>query len=59
MKNIADVITALKEVQEKFNIKPGPFIMPDGYDPNTLKENRGLQRNLWVSALIFDGNDDS
>ncbi|MFM8378597.1 MAG: amidohydrolase [Planctomycetia bacterium] len=39
-KSVADVITALKKVQERRTIGPGKFVMGFGYDPELLAEKR-------------------
>ncbi|MFM8436114.1 MAG: amidohydrolase, partial [Planctomycetia bacterium] len=38
--SVADVITALKKVQERRTIGPGKFVMGFGYDPELLAEKR-------------------
>lgn len=38
--NVADVIAALKRVQERRKIGPGKFVMGFGYDPDLLAEQR-------------------
>lgn len=39
-KSVADVIAALRRVQERRNIGPGKFVMGFGYDPGLLAEKR-------------------
>jgi predicted amidohydrolase YtcJ len=39
-KNVADVIAALKAVQEQRKLGPGKFVMGFGYDPELLAEKR-------------------
>jgi predicted amidohydrolase YtcJ len=39
-KSVADVIAALKRVQERRKIGPGKFVMGFGYDPELLAEKR-------------------
>ncbi len=39
-KTVADVIAALKKVQERRKIGPGKFVMGFGYDPELLAEKR-------------------
>ncbi len=38
--NVADVIAALKQVQERRTLGPGKFVMGFGYDPELLAERR-------------------
>lgn len=40
VKNIADIITVLKDFQKAKGIKPGEWINARGYDPDQLKEGR-------------------
>lgn len=39
-KTVADVIAALREVQQRRNLGPGKFVMGYGYDPEMLAEKR-------------------
>jgi predicted amidohydrolase YtcJ len=45
VKDIAGLVTALKQLQTRLHIAPGTWIVGWGYDPQTLKERRDLTRD--------------
>ena len=49
--NVADVIAALKEVQERRKLGPGKFVIGYGYDPEMLAEKRPPTRQELDAAF--------
>jgi predicted amidohydrolase YtcJ len=49
--NVADVIAALKQVQERRKLGPGKFVMGFGYDPELLAERRPPTRQELDAAF--------
>ena len=49
--SVADVIAALKRVQERRTIGPGKFVMGFGYDPDLLAEKRAPTRQELDAAF--------
>jgi len=49
--SVADVIAALKRVQERRKIGPGKFVMGFGYDPDLLAEKRAPTRQELDAAF--------
>ncbi|MFM8735647.1 MAG: amidohydrolase [Pirellulales bacterium] len=49
--NVADVIAALKKVQERRKLGPGKFVMGFGYDPELLAEKRAPTRQELDAAF--------
>ena len=49
--NVADVIAALKQVQERRKLGPGKFVMGFGYDPELLAERRPPMRQELDAAF--------
>ena len=50
-KSVADVIAALKAVQEQRKLGPGKFVMGYGYDPELLAEKRAPSRQELDAAF--------